>query len=70
MIATGYQMFPVEMARRLAEWGAEGAELVVVPDHAHNEPFYKPRLAYWGQVVARLVGDRSESIVEIGASRA
>jgi len=60
------RMFPVKMARQLAEWGGENAELVVVPDHAHNEPFYKPRLAYWGEVVARLVGEKSGAAVEIG----
>lgn len=49
--------FPVAMAERLAEWGGEKAELVVVPDHAHNEPFYRPRLGYWGEIVKRLVPD-------------
>ncbi len=52
------RMFPVEMAAQLAEWCGPNAELVVVPGHAHNEPFYKPRLAYWGEVVARLAGER------------
>ncbi len=46
--------FPVQMASQLADWGGRNAELVVVPNHAHNEPFYRPRLAYWGHVVAHL----------------
>ncbi|HEX8710626.1 MAG TPA: alpha/beta hydrolase, partial [Terracidiphilus sp.] len=39
--------FPLSMARRLAEWGGPATELAVVPDHRHNEPFYRPQMAFW-----------------------
>ena len=63
------RMFPVKMAAQLAEWCGPNAELVLIPDHAHNEPFYKPRMAYWGEIVALLVGERNGSVMEIEASR-
>lgn len=42
--------FPVEMARRLAEWAGPAAELLVAQGQQHNEPFQRPRMAYWGPV--------------------
>lgn len=42
--------FPVSMARRLAQWCGPGTELVVAEGHRHNEPFQRPRLAFWGPV--------------------
>lgn len=51
--------FPVQMASRLADWSGENAELVVVPNHAHNEPFYRPQLCYWGEIVARLAPEET-----------
>lgn len=49
------RLFPVRMASRLAAWCGPNAELVIVPNQAHNEPFYRPRLAYWRHIVSRLV---------------
>jgi uncharacterized protein len=46
--------FPVRMAARLADWSDDRSELIVVPNHAHNEPFHRPRMDYWSHIVARL----------------
>jgi pimeloyl-ACP methyl ester carboxylesterase len=51
------RMFPVRMAAELAGTCGENAELVVVPDVAHNEPFYRPRMAFWGVIISRLIGE-------------
>jgi hypothetical protein len=45
------RMFPVRMAEELHAVCGERAELVVVPDVGHNEPFNRPRLAYWGLIL-------------------
>jgi len=47
--------FPVWMASHLAACSNPQAELVIVPDHAHNQGFYRPSLAYWSHVLARLI---------------
>jgi alpha-beta hydrolase superfamily lysophospholipase len=49
--------FPVAMARRLAEWGGPTAELVVAPGHRHNQPFYRPQMAFWEPVADWLTRD-------------
>jgi pimeloyl-ACP methyl ester carboxylesterase len=45
------RMFPVKMAEELHSVCGESAELVIVPDVSHNEPFNRPRLAYWGLIL-------------------
>jgi len=45
------QVFPVRMAAELAGYCTPKAEIIVVPDTAHNQPFRKPRLDYWGPIV-------------------
>ena len=47
-------LFPVRMATELASICGANAELIVVPNLTHNEPFYKPRLSYWGLIISRL----------------
>lgn len=47
-------LFPVQMAADLASTCGENAELIVVPNLTHNEPFYKPRLSYWNLIISRL----------------
>jgi alpha-beta hydrolase superfamily lysophospholipase len=47
----GDRLFPVEMARRIAD--ACGGELVVVQGMTHNEPYLRPTEAYWGPIVER-----------------
>jgi len=45
------QVFPVRMASELAAYCASLAEIVVVPDTAHNQPFRKPHFNYWGPII-------------------
>jgi pimeloyl-ACP methyl ester carboxylesterase len=46
-------LFPKEMAADLAGYCNPKAEVVLVPNTAHNQPFRTPRLEYWGPVIAR-----------------
>jgi alpha-beta hydrolase superfamily lysophospholipase len=45
------RLFPVEMARRIAQACGGGCELVVVHGLTHNEPYLKPTEAYWGPIL-------------------
>ena len=47
-------LFPVQMAADLASACGDNAELIVVTNLSHNEPFYKPRLSYWNLIISRL----------------
>jgi uncharacterized protein len=47
--------FPLWMASRLANSCGDRAELVVVADHAHNQPFYRPSMTYWSHILARVI---------------
>jgi len=49
------RLFPPAMARDLAGLCGSKAELVIVPNVAHNEPFYRPRMAYWGSIVGKFL---------------
>lgn len=49
------RVFPPSMAAALAAWAGPSSELVIVPNHAHNEPFYRPQLLYWEQILTRVV---------------
>jgi len=44
-------LFPIAMARELAGWCEPRAEVVVVPNTKHNQPFRKPHLSYWGPII-------------------
>jgi pimeloyl-ACP methyl ester carboxylesterase len=46
-------LFPKEMAADLAGYCNPKAEVVLVPNTAHNQPFRTPRLEYWGPVIAQ-----------------
>jgi pimeloyl-ACP methyl ester carboxylesterase len=48
-------LFPVSMAREVAACCPSPAELVVVPGVAHNQPFRRPELSYWGHVLTCLI---------------
>jgi len=56
------RMFTVRMAEELHAVCGERAELVVVPDVGHNEPFNRPRLAYWGLILDWLADRRPAGI--------
>jgi hypothetical protein len=42
------------MARDLASCCSGPAELLILPNVAHNQPFRKPDLSYWGPIISRL----------------
>jgi alpha-beta hydrolase superfamily lysophospholipase len=48
-------LFPVQMARDLVACCPEPAELIVVPNVTHNQPFRKPELSYWNPIIRRLI---------------
>ncbi len=54
--STADRLFPAQMARDVAGWCGGSAELILVHGSGHNEPFYKPDLAYWGPIISRIVG--------------
>lgn len=49
------RLFPVSMARELAGICGARGELVLVPGVAHNQPFRRPEICYWGPI-ARWLG--------------
>lgn len=51
------RLFPQQMALDLAACCNPPAELVVVPEQRHSEPYYRPQISYWGYVVRRLVSN-------------
>ena len=53
------RMFSVQMAAELASACGAHVELMIVPDLTHNEPFSRPRLAYWGRIVSWLLAEPS-----------
>ena len=44
-------LFPTRMAMELGAACASPAEVVLVANVAHNEPFRRPQIAYWGHVI-------------------
>jgi uncharacterized protein len=45
------RLFPAKMAMELAGYCSPNAEVVLVPDTTHNQPFRRPRLEYWGPII-------------------
>lgn len=45
------RLFPIAMARELAGWCEPCAEVILVPNTTHNQPFRKPHLSYWGPII-------------------
>ena len=43
------------MARDLVACCPGPAELLVVPNLTHNQPFRKPHLSYWGLIISRII---------------
>lgn len=48
-------LFPVHMARQVAACCPGPVELLIAPGIGHNQPFRRPRLDYWGPILARLM---------------
>jgi len=49
------RLFPVQMARDLAACCLTPAEVVIVPNLRHSQPFRKPELTFWGPIIARIL---------------
>jgi pimeloyl-ACP methyl ester carboxylesterase len=45
------RILPIAMAHELAGWCEPRAEVVLVANTTHNQPFRKPQLSYWGPIV-------------------
>jgi uncharacterized protein len=52
------RLFPVRMAHDLAAFCSPCAEVVLVPDMGHNQPFRKPHISYWGPIAEWLGSGR------------
>ncbi|MGA3129462.1 MAG: alpha/beta fold hydrolase [Terracidiphilus sp.] len=50
------QLFPIAMAHELADWCEPRAQVVLVPNTTHNQPFRKPHIAYWGPIINWICG--------------
>lgn len=57
----GDQLFPARMALDLAASCKTPTKPVIVSDHRHNDPFYRPQRQYWDHVVSILISDRHVS---------
>jgi alpha-beta hydrolase superfamily lysophospholipase len=53
------RLFPVTMAAELGACCGSHAKVIIVPRLAHNEPFGKPTLGYWGLIIDHLLGEES-----------
>ncbi|HKN21493.1 MAG TPA: alpha/beta fold hydrolase [Terracidiphilus sp.] len=45
------RLFPIAMAHELAGWCEPRAQVILVPNTSHNQPFRKPHLSYWGPII-------------------
>jgi pimeloyl-ACP methyl ester carboxylesterase len=52
--STTDRLFPAEMARELASYCPANANLHLVTGVSHSEPFYFPKMSFWGPVIAFL----------------
>ena len=56
--STGDRLFPLAMPQRIVAASNGAAELVVINDLAHNEPFLKAVERYWEPIVQRVLSVR------------
>jgi uncharacterized protein len=49
------RLFPVTMAAELNACCSSNCKVVLVPEHGHSEAFYRPRISYWGPVIAHVL---------------
>jgi alpha-beta hydrolase superfamily lysophospholipase len=47
--------FPVRMASELSSACGIHSELILVPNQAHNEAFYRPQMSYWTHIIHRMI---------------
>jgi alpha-beta hydrolase superfamily lysophospholipase len=48
------RLFPEQMGHRLSGACAATHELILVPELAHNDPIYRPKLSYWSLIATRM----------------
>jgi uncharacterized protein len=55
--STHDRLFPIAMAKQLAGWCGERANLCIVEGLRHNEPFYNATAEYWHPIAEFLAGE-------------
>ena len=55
--STHDRLFPIAMAKQLADWCGERAELRIVEGLRHNEPFYNATAEYWHPIAEFIAGE-------------
>ena len=55
------RLFRLPMAQELVACSNGRADLLVLPARSHNEPFYKPKLDYWGPIISWLLKEQLDS---------
>ena len=55
------RLFPIQMASKLASCNKERAQLAIISDQRHNDPFRRPERRYWDHVVSFLLSDVSRA---------
>ncbi len=56
------RLFSLQMAHDLVACCSARAELLVLPARSHNEPFYFPKMDYWGPIIHWLLESGQDSI--------
>jgi alpha-beta hydrolase superfamily lysophospholipase len=62
------RLFPVQMASDLSAFCGNNAEVLVVPQLSHNEPFYRPHISYWGLILSWLEPDEEDQEIRRAVS--
>jgi uncharacterized protein len=52
------RLFRLSMAHDLVACCSGKADLMILPAHSHNEPFYKPKPEYWGPIISWLLQEQ------------
>jgi alpha-beta hydrolase superfamily lysophospholipase len=53
--STADRLFPVQMAHELLSYCNGNAQLHLVSDAGHSDPFYKPQQSFWGPIITFLI---------------
>ena len=53
--------FPLRMASELYLACGPRGELIIVPNHQHNEAFYRPQMSYWSHIINRILESKSRT---------
>ena len=58
------RVFPVKMAAELNDFCGSRAEVDIVANLAHNEPYSRPQMSYWGPIASHLLAFANAKDVE------